>query len=323
MSTSPKKRILIQIFPLVGDIDLLQRSLLLLKQNSEHVNRDKFYIILDVTLPLTDYLVDWENSVLDRQFFIKKFLQLQAYGDWADESYFNVDYNLLGCIDYCIGNIYKYEFDSAIWLEVDILFNQATLSSVLESDYLVGQNYENYIITPEYVKLQDSSWDILTNQNYKHELANYHLSCDSISDSHRVYGDILIEPLVEKGANVFKFGGGWFTLFSKKLLDSIKFPTDIKGYAPIDTFIMLISHHIPGTIQFKLKNLVVCEDKKYVDNFYKDYVVAYERKHDHKLDSWNRLVQHGNTLIILNSKNTGSLKIIKNDIANNTGYQQN
>jgi hypothetical protein len=297
MSPSSKKRILIQIFPLVRDIDLLQRSLLLLKQNSQHIDRDKFHIIIDVTLPLTTYLVDWDKSVLDREFFINKFLQLQPYADWADETYFNVDYELLGCVDYCINNIYKYEFDSAIWLEVDVLFNQVTLTSMLEASCLISETHDNYILTPEYVKLQDSSWDIVTNQRYLDRPANYHLTSDSVLDSHTNYGDLVIQPVMQDNQKAFKFGGGWFTLFSKNLLDSIEFPKNIKGYAPIDTFIMLMCYHIPNAIQYKLKNLVVCEDKKYVDNFYKDYVVSNDRKHDPELNSWNKLIQHGNTVI--------------------------
>jgi len=240
MSASSKKRILIQIFPLVRDIDLLQRCLLLLKQNSQHIDRDKFHIIIDVTLPLTDYLVDWDKSVLDREFFINKFLQLQPYADWADETYFNVDYELLGCVDYCINNIYKYEFDSAIWLEVDMLFNQVTLNSMLEASWLINETHDKYILTPEYVKLQDSSWDIVTNQKYLNRPDNYHLTSDSVLDSHINYGDLVIQPVIQNNQKAFKFGGGWFTLFSKALLDSIEFPKNIKAYAPIDTIIMLM-----------------------------------------------------------------------------------
>jgi hypothetical protein len=241
--------------------------------------------------------VDWDKSVLDREFFINKFLQLQPYADWADETYFNVDYELLGCVDYCINNIYKYEFDSAIWLEVDMLFNQVTLNSMLEASWLINETHDKYILTPEYVKLQDSSWDIVTNQKYLNRPDNYHLTSDSVLDSHINYGDLVIQPVIQNNQKAFKFGGGWFTLFSKNLLDSIKFPKNIKGYAPIDTFIMLMCYHLPNAIQFKLKNLVVCEDKKYIDNFYKDYVVSKDRKHDPELDSWNKLIQHGKTVI--------------------------
>ena len=49
---------------MVNEIDYLERTLLLLKQASVYVDKDKFHIILDVTLPTSDYLTDWNNSVL-------------------------------------------------------------------------------------------------------------------------------------------------------------------------------------------------------------------------------------------------------------------
>jgi hypothetical protein len=289
-----KHKILIQIFPLVTDIDLLERSLLLLKQSSLHIDKDKFHIILDVTLPLTDYLVDWENSILKQDFFIDKFNSLKKYGDWADECYFNIDYNLLGCVDCCINNINKYDVDSIIWLEVDIIFNQYTLNLFLESSLEVKKSHTNYIITSEYIKLWDNTWDVLVNENFLNKLYNYWETHDPLVDSSVIYGDILLEPI-----NTFKFGGGWFTLFSKPLLDYIKFPKDIKGYCPIDTFIMNVCPYIPNSTQFKIKNLIVCQDKTYSNNtLYKNYVKSFSRKHDPELDSWNKLIKHWNKLIL-------------------------
>jgi hypothetical protein len=94
-----KHKILIQIFPLVADIDILERVLIQLKQNSLYIDKNKFHIILDVTLPLTDYLVDWDKSLIKKDYFIDKFNHLKIYGNWADECYFNIDYDLLGCVD--------------------------------------------------------------------------------------------------------------------------------------------------------------------------------------------------------------------------------
>ena len=107
-----KNKVLIQIFPMVTDIDYLERTLLLLKQNSAYVDKSKFHIILDVTYPLSDYFVDWEDSILKKDFFLDKFENLKKYGDWADESYFNIDEEVKGCVDYCVNNINKYDVES-------------------------------------------------------------------------------------------------------------------------------------------------------------------------------------------------------------------
>jgi len=51
-----KIKTLIQVFPMLKEIDYLERTLLLLKQNSLYVDKEKHHVILDVVLPTSDYL---------------------------------------------------------------------------------------------------------------------------------------------------------------------------------------------------------------------------------------------------------------------------
>jgi len=288
-----KNKVLIQIFPMVTDIDYLERTLLLLKQNSVYVDKSKFYIILDVTYPLSDYFVDWDNSILKKDFFLDKFENLKKYGDWADESYFNIDEEIKGCVDYCVNNINKYDVDDAIWLDTDIVFNPYTLNLILESSLEIKSSQSKYIITPECVKLWDNSWDILTNNQYASKPYGYEKNNDSITDVMDILGEISLEPLVWGNEKLFKFGGSWFTLYSKELLDSIDFPKDLKGYSPIDTFIMTYSKYFPEITQFKIKNLVICEDYKHTPRTtYSKYLKTIDRKLEYFNSSWEIMINH-------------------------------
>ena len=292
-----KERILIQIFPMVSDIDCLEKTLFQLTQNSPYIDRTKFHIILDVTYPMSDYFTNWEESKLDESFFIRKFEQLKKYGEWYDESYFNIDYEVKGCVDLCINNIYKYNVDSVLMLDVDIIFNTQTLNIILESSLQIDKKESpNYIITPEYTKLWDNSWDPLVNDI--HLNSKFNTEDDPIVNSSLTYGELSIEPLLIDGKKLFKFGGGWFTLFSKHLLDSIEFPRDIYGYGAIDTFIMLYCSTIPNMIQYKIKNLVVCEDRKFLgwprNNIYSSYIKTIDRRNEDKQEVWNKLMLHLN-----------------------------
>ncbi len=285
-----KHKVLIQLFPMVDDIDQLEKVLFLLRQNSNYVDKSKFYFILDVTYPLSDYFIDWENSILQKDFFLTKFEILKKYGDWCDESYFNIDENVKGCADMCINNIYKYDVDDIIMLDNDIIFNPHTLNIMLESSLAIKETTPHYILTPEYVKMWDSSWDLVTNDffNDKPNDPFYVLINDPIDDSMKIYGDISLEPM-----NRFKFGGGWMTLYSKKLLDYIEFPKDIYGYGPIDTFIMDFSKYIPNSKQFKIKNLVITEDRKYLGrSAYSNYIKNINRRDEYFQEVWNKMYQH-------------------------------
>lgn len=290
-----KHKVLIHLFPMVDDIDNLERTLVFLRQNASYIDKSKFHIILDVTYPLSDYFVDWENSILKQDYFINKFENLKKYGDWCDESYFHIDKDVKGCIDMCINNVYKYNVDSTIMLDNDIVFNAYTLNLMLEAALEVKKQTSKYIITPEYVKMWDGSWDIMTNANFINKSNDpfYVLINDPIDDSLPVYDDIDIEPLVYNNQKIFKFGGGWFTLFSKELLDWIEFPKDIEGYGAIDTFIMECCRYMPEAAQYKVKNLVICQDRKYFGkSAYSSYINNIDRRHEHKDISWNKLVNH-------------------------------
>jgi hypothetical protein len=285
-----KHKVLIQLFPMVDDIDQLEKMLFLLRQNSNYVDKSKFYFILDVTYPLSDYFIDWDNSILKKDYFLNKFETLKKYGDWCDESYFNIDENVKGCIDMCINNIYKYQVNDVIMLDNDIIFNPHTLNIMLEASLTVKNSTNHYIITPEYVKLWDNSWEELTNENFKNKPNNpfYVLTNDPIDDSMNIYGDISLEQ-----TSGFKFGGGWMTLFSKDLLDYIEFPKDIYGYGPIDTFIMEFSNYIPNAKQFKIKNLVIAEDRKYLGkSIYSSYIKKINRREEYFQESWNKMLHH-------------------------------
>ena len=294
-----KHKILIQLFPMVDDIDQLEKILFQLRQNSVNIDKSKFYIILDITYPLSDYFINWENSIIKKDFFLNKFEILKKYGDWCDESYFNIDENVKGCVDMCINNIYKYNVDDVLMLDNDIIFNPYALGILLEASLEAKKQTPHYIITPEYVKIWDNSWDILVNENFVNKSNNpfYVLVNDPIDDSSSLYGDVFLEPL-ENGT--FKFGGGWFTLYSKKLLDAIEFPKDIKGYGAIDTIIMEFCKIIPNTIQYKIKNLVICEDRKYLGkSTYSNYIDTIDRKEEHKQETYNRMLEHLRTKYVL------------------------
>ena len=283
-----KSKVLLQIFPLVTDIDYLERTLILLKQNSAYLDKEKFHIILDVTLPISDYLTDWNNSILKQDFFINKFNNLKVYGDWADEVYFNIDDKVKGCVDCCINNVYKYQVDDVIWLDTDIVFNPYTLSTILESSLQVKSIQSKYIITPEITKLWDYTWDVLVNKQFLNKPYGYEQTNSSISDVMEVPGEMTIQAL-----NTFKFAGAWFTLYSKELLDYIKFPQDIEGYSPIDTFIMEFCKRAPEVTQYKIENLIVSHDFKYTNRLlYNNYVKTINRKNDLAEIGWNKFTNH-------------------------------
>lgn len=289
-----KHKVLIQIFPLIKDIDYLERTLLLLKQNSIYIDRSKFHIILDVTLPISDYLVDWNKSILKKDYFINKLKHFENYGDCWDECYFNTDNQVFGLLDHFNNTLNKYQdVDDVIIIETDIIFNNYTLGYLLDSSLYIKQTKTEYIITPEHTKLWDNSWDIIVNHHFLDKPYNYRNIGDPLIDTLPFDEDMGLENLEHNGQRVFKFGGGWFTLYSKKLLDNIKFPSTLKGYGALDNFITTYCYNTPSTIQFQVKNLIVVEDCKYTKtSLYNNYVTMINRRDDTYQDNMNIMNNH-------------------------------
>jgi hypothetical protein len=141
---------------------------------------------------------------------------------------------------------------------------------------------ENIIVTPQFVKQWDNTWDVVVNKNFWNNQINYHLNSN-------IYFDSLpqLEEIEVKEIPSFKFAGGWFTLISKSLLNEVGIPESFGHYGLEDTFVMACSFMIrqKGKLvsQFILENLIVGENHKNKTNqTIKKYISAKDRKEEFK-----------------------------------------
>lgn len=255
---------LISIFILPEEIDDLERILIQLKYASKYLdNNDRVFI--DISLGLSDALTNWNTSVFPKSFFLSKFQQLKKYTNWCVESNFNISDEILGCVSQRRISSKKYIVDNIIWLDTDIIFTPSTLKHVLNATETLKKNgIHNYIITPEIVKVWDSTWDCLVNDNFKNNQYGYEKTNDPYIDA-GIYGDVELVEIINNGINQpkLKFAGGWFTCISSEVFDRIPIPESFGHYGLEDTFIMFANEKTNTVTQYKIKNLVVCEDYKY------------------------------------------------------------
>jgi hypothetical protein len=275
-------RTLISIFCLPEEIDELEKVLIQLKNSSKFLT-DTDHILLDISLGISDKLVDWDKSLISKDFFMKKFFNLKKYADWCIESNFNTSDEIAGCVSQRRISSKKYNVDNIIWLDTDIVFSPETLKYVLNAaETIKDTNFEYFIITPETVKLWDPTWDCLVNHKFLNNEYGYEKTNDPYKDA-GVHGAISIESVLCNIPNQpsLKFAGGWFTCLSSNILDLIPIPESFGHYGLEDTFIMFADMFYKKITQFKVKNLVVCEDYKYRDKaYYLDYITKKEAKHE-------------------------------------------
>ena len=262
---------IISIFALPYEIDDLEKTLTQLKIASNYIS-NKIEWVVDVTLGMSDELIDWKKSSIPKQYFIDKFLKLSTHTDWCMKT-FRLSDEILGCVSQRRFTSLEYtDADFHIWLDTDIIFDERTLAYFESILPLVSQQTNYSIVTPEIVKIWDETWDCLVNENYINHPLNYHKTNDPYKDS-GIKGDIALEPISNSFPNQprFKFAGGWFTCLSGDLLRRVGIPESFSHYGYEDTFVMWGAEKLMKTTdiniqQYKIKNLIVCENYRYRNN---------------------------------------------------------
>ena len=167
----------------------------------------------------------------------------------------------------------------------DIIFDERTLAYIDSSIQSLYKDYPHSVVSPEIVKVWDNTWDCLVNEQYLNEPLDYQKTNDPFVDCGIKNGNIGIETINNTIPNQprMKFAGGWFTCISKKLLDRITVPDSLGHYGLEDTFIMWGSEKLRIGQQFKIKNLVVCENYKYRDNKHlSQFIASIDRREEFK-----------------------------------------
>jgi hypothetical protein len=273
------KKIVFTIFIMPNEIDDLERLLFDLSKASKYVHGENYEFLIAMTLD--EYLINWQESKLDKEYFKDRFYKLKKLTDWANDSRFEIRDDIMGCTS--LRRFAHMEYKDAthfIWLDTDICFDDRILhyieggiNRIKETDDL-----QKYVISPECVKIWDTTWDCLVNETFLNKEVGYCKINNPFVDCGEV-GEVSLETLMNNvpGQPRMKFGGGWFNCLSKPLLDRAPLPESMGHYGPDDTFIMWASEKLNQNgeqiHQFKLKNYVVCENYVYRDRTHYDKLI--------------------------------------------------
>jgi len=287
------KKIVITSFVMPHELDDLERVLVDLNKASKFIDgvNYEFYISFSVS----DYLFDWENSKVDKQFFIDRFNSLKPLTNWASKSTYQIRDEIMGafqCKRYA--HLECEDATHFIWLDTDICFDERILFYMENAvNVLQEEKIDKYFVTPEIVKYWDTTWDCLVNQKFINKELDYCKICNPFVDSGE-HGDVSIETVINNvvGQPKTKFGAGWFTLLSKSLLDKIPLPESMGAYGPDDTFLMWgiekLNQKGENIYQFKLKNYVVCENYIFKNRKHYDSIIKrIDRKEEFQKQAYD------------------------------------
>ena len=276
-------KIVISIFCLPYEIDELENTLNQLRKASYYIDKSKEWHI-DVCMCIADDMVDWNKSSLPKKYFEDRLMKLSWETDWCFKN-FRASTEIKGGVSHKRLCLKEHEHTQYfIWLTPNLIFDEKTLSYFDKAFQTTWDITPMNIITPEFVRRWDTSWDCLVNENFINEKVGY----EKLSDPYKDCG-IKNKVVIEKVENTaspqsrFKFPNGLFTCISGRLLRKIGIPEAFGHHGFEDTFLMIACEKLLQTQkvdiqQFKLKNLVVCENHKYKNNsYYLNNILFYNR----------------------------------------------
>lgn len=270
------KTLQVVVHVLPREIDQFERLCNLFKESYFFV-KDEINIVLDASLNLNEIFVDWENSQIPKEFFIEKFNNInELHSDWTHKNIFQIENS-----DKCLGINDKrrnsindgLDYDYLMYLDLDVFFSHMTLVSLTQLINQIDTDYN--IISPETVKLWDDSWADLVNEKYINHDHEFFKTIDPYSVHKLVFDNLVEEKIKFRTINNVKFGGGWFNVFSKKLLKFINIPESLGSYGLDDTFVMVGANMMKqkgyDVTQYILEGTICIENNKYTLYNYNPY----------------------------------------------------
>ncbi len=246
-----------------------------LKRSSRFIDPKKF--ILDFNLNISNEDIDWDKSKLSKEYCIEKFNLLFEKSPFINEN--KISYEQTGCNTVRRNAIRSNdEATHIIYLDTDLIFPETILYYIEQA--ISETKSEYYIITPQLFQLWDSSWDVISHPNYRNIPRE---NKQWLKNPYQVFEHEPTDVKLLKSPYI-KFGGGWFNVFSKNLLELIDIPDSLGHYGLDDTFISEASNILReknyNIQQYILNDIIVKEDRVYRTYSMNDFFIRKNNQND-------------------------------------------
>lgn len=220
------------------EIDYAMLTYMQLKKSKYYLPKD-VNITVETELNLSSYIIDWEKSLIPKDFFIEKYNQISLLlNDYKHNKKIYDGYELYGCLDSVKGNI---DTETEYYLSIcpDMYFSEYSITYLIESAKRVKNKY--FVITPQISKMWDWTWDEITNPNYLHIPYEDWDKVDIFNirnDVKNYDGEVELYPTKKSK------WAGWFDLYNKAFYEELcPFQDEWRGYGPWDWYSMIISDY--------------------------------------------------------------------------------
>jgi hypothetical protein len=262
------------------ELDYALLSFIQLKK-SKYYLKDKDKVYIDVTLNLSDYIINWKESKISKDFFIAKFKNLQPLlKDYICCFKIYEGNELFGSLNAHLESTQS-NIDHYTVLNPDMYFSENLLSLLIEGSKSVSNKY--FTITPQIPKLWDSTWDVISHPNYNNVDYKDWNNLDTYDV--RYFNKYQTNEIKLTSINTHKWAG-WMDLYNKNTWNDFWVShKEWTGYGPCDWYSMILSQYVKDKgvdfQQYILENQIVCEyeigplKNQNLSKHYKDMLVLH------------------------------------------------
>jgi|688.fasta_scaffold14744_7 hypothetical protein len=219
------------------EIDYALLSYIQLKKSQYHLP-DDVEIEIDTVLNMSDYLIDWDKTILPKEFFKQKFNDLNVLlKDYKVNAKIYEGNECYGLLDmqrdsYCGADYYMN-------ITPDMYFSEHLLALMLESAKLVKNKY--FVITPEIHKMWDYSWDEITNERYMNVPYADWNATDVFDIRHNMKTDNVAPYLEPTQRSKWAW---WLDLYNREFYEEFApVQDDWFGYGPWDWWSLMLTEY--------------------------------------------------------------------------------
>ncbi len=275
------------------EIDYALLSFTQLKK-SKYYLPDNINITIDSVLNLSSELINWNDTILPKEYFIKKYNTISLLlNDYTHNMKVYDDSKLYGHLDLQRESIQD-DIDYYINICGDMYFSEHLLSYLIQAAEQVTNEY--FVITPNICRMWDESWEIITHPNFA---VGPHHGWEHTTDIFDVDHHMKISNEIVKLTPIYQNKwAGWFDLYSKKFIEDLV-PVDAEwaGYGGWDYYGIVVS-----TIakqrgydfqQYRLDGQIIFEYGvgplvgKSFDSYYKEFFVKRDVSEQRELFNKN------------------------------------
>lgn len=227
-------KVILHIMP--WEIDYALLTFDKLKRSYPYLDK-KDNVYIETVLNVSSYLINWEDSVLPKEFYIEKYNQIShLLSDYNHIKRIYKGDKLYGHLDLqreCIAP----EIDYYMGICPDMYFHEQLLAEIIGGAKQIPNKY--FVITPQISKLWDATWDVLVNPSYQNIP---YQQWDSVDTYQIALNDKLSTQLTLTPIDQSKYAG-WFDLYNKAFYeDLVPVQEDWNGYGSWDWYTLIVSH---------------------------------------------------------------------------------